>query len=129
MIYISYCFNRIKSIYWLSRKAWLLTTTLVILFLFFSSLFKKKEERIKGEWIAKIVMKSHAFLLNLYFNRKDNCVDYWLILTIIVLSSLKTANYSYDKWYSIKKKVKKSFGFLEKRILFSSEKDGSFWIF
>ena len=31
---------------------------------FFFSSFLKKEERRKGEWLAKIVIKSHAFLLD-----------------------------------------------------------------
>ena len=43
-----------KTITWSSRKAWHLTTTFVI----------KKEGRRKGEWIAKIMIKSHAFLLD-----------------------------------------------------------------
>ena len=43
-----------------SRKVLLLTTTLVI----FSLFLLKKVERRKGEWIANIVIKSHAFLLD-----------------------------------------------------------------
>ena len=48
---------------WSNRKAWLLTTT----FLFFPSFLfpPKKEGRRKGKWIAEIVIKSHAFLLDL----------------------------------------------------------------
>ena len=47
---------------WSSRKAWLKITTLVINFLF---LFPpKKKGRRKGEWIANIVILSHAFLLD-----------------------------------------------------------------
>ena len=47
----------------LSRKAWLLTSTLVNLFPF-SLRSSKNEGRRKGEYIAKIVIKSHAFLLD-----------------------------------------------------------------
>ena len=47
-----------------SRKAWLLTTTLFILFHFYLPSLKK-EGRRQGERIAKIVIKSHAFLLDL----------------------------------------------------------------
>ena len=47
-----------------SRKAWLLTTTLVILFPFSISTYEKREEGKENE-LAKVVIKSHAFLLDL----------------------------------------------------------------
>ena len=53
-----------------TRKVWLKITTLVILSPF---LFPpKKQVRRKGEWIAKIKIKSHAFLLDLIKNRRNN---------------------------------------------------------
>ena len=47
-----------------SRKAWLLATTLVILFPFSLSTYKKREEWKENE-LAKVMIKGHAFLLDL----------------------------------------------------------------
>ena len=55
---------------WSSRKEWLLTMTLAILFSFLFPL--KKEGRRKGERIAKIKIKSHAFLLDLQWPFRSN---------------------------------------------------------
>ena len=56
-----------------SRKAWLLTTTLVFLFP------SKKRKIRKGESIAKIMIKSHVFLLDL------NSFLYFLIFPQMVV--------------------------------------------
>ena len=49
-----------------------------VFFFLFSSLLKK-EGRRKAEWIAKIVIKSHAFLLDLPFNVN---LDFCLLLKL-----------------------------------------------
>ena len=79
---------------WSNRKAWLLTTT----FLFFSSFLfpPKKEGRRKGKWIAEIVIKSHAFLLDLclyYTAGSRGFILHWLWWS----SSLINMIYSMEK--------------------------------
>ena len=56
-------------------------------FILFSSLLKK-EERRKGEWTAKLVIKSHAFLL-------DQIISVWIFL-FLLLKSLIRKNESYQ---------------------------------
>ena len=83
--------------FWSSRKAWLLTTTLAILFPFSLS-SQNKRGRGKGKWIAKIVIKSQAFLLEptfllrkfilLYLTKIRNYVNLHIFLTHSFLNGL-----------------------------------------
>ena len=64
-----------------SREAWLSTTTLVILFLLSSLL--KKECRRKWEWRVKILIESHAFLL-----------DHFQPIRMYIEASIKLSHFS-----------------------------------